>query len=164
MPQLNPEFFLSQVFWLVITFSFLLIFLWRVSLPRISSVLEKRENKINDNIQTAKKLQTEAEEIQVIIDQQLLAAREQVVKLIKETTNNLQSNVSTQLQAIDSELKKNIDESAKTIEKNKNDTLKDIKIQIQEITKLTLSKLITMDVSDQEIQNTIQTIQNKTVN
>ena len=164
MPQFNPEFFLSQVFWLVITFSFLLIFLWRVSLPRISSVLEKRENKINDNIQTAKKLQTEAEEIQVIIDQQLLAAREQVVKLIKETTNNIQSNVSTQLQAIDSELKKNIDESAKTIEKNKNETLKDIKIQIQEITKLTLSKLITMDVSDQEIQNTIQTIQNKTVN
>jgi len=60
MPQLNPEFFLSQVFWLVITFSFLLIFLWRISLPRISSVLEKRENKINDEIQTAKKLQTEA--------------------------------------------------------------------------------------------------------
>ena len=64
MPQLNPEFFLSQVFWLVITFSFLLIFLWRISLPRISSVLEKRENKINNEIHTAKKLQTEAKEIQ----------------------------------------------------------------------------------------------------
>ena len=106
MPQFNPEFFLSQVFWLVITFSFLLIFLWRVALPRISSVLEKRESKINDDIQTAKKLQTEAEGIQIKIDQQLLAAREQVANLIKETTKNLQSNVSTQLQAIDTELKK----------------------------------------------------------
>ena len=58
MPQLNPEFYLSQVFWLVITFSFLLIFLWRISLPRISTVLEKREDKINNDIQKAKNLQT----------------------------------------------------------------------------------------------------------
>ena len=164
MPQFNPEFFLSQVFWLVITFSFLLIFLWRISLPRISSVLEKRENKINDEIQTAKKLQSEAKGIQAKIDQQLFTTHEQVVKLIKETTNNLQSKVSTQLQTIDSELAKNIDESAKAIEKTKNNTLKDIKLQIQEITKLTLSKLTTINVSDKEIHDAIRTIQNKTIN
>ena len=56
MPQLNPEFFISQLFWLVITFTFLFIFLWRISLPRISSVLEKREYKINEDIALAKKL------------------------------------------------------------------------------------------------------------
>ena len=92
MPQLNPEFFLSQVFWLVICFSFLLIFLWKISLPRISTVLEKREKKINDNIQTAKKIQAEAKEIQAKIDQQLSKSREQVANLIKETSNNLQNN------------------------------------------------------------------------
>ena len=54
MPQLNPEFFLSQLFWLIITFSFLFIFLWKFSLPRISKVLEKRESKINDDIESAK--------------------------------------------------------------------------------------------------------------
>ena len=48
MPQLNPEFFISQLFWLVITFSFLIVFLWKISLPRINTVLERRENKIND--------------------------------------------------------------------------------------------------------------------
>ena len=50
MPQLNPEFFISQLFWLVISFTFLFIFLWRISLPRISTVLEKRSNKINEDI------------------------------------------------------------------------------------------------------------------
>ena len=68
MPQLEQtEFFISQLFWLVLTFSFLLIFLWRISLPRISSVLEKRENKINNDIESAKQQQTEAEEIEKII-------------------------------------------------------------------------------------------------
>ena len=45
MPQLNPEFFISQLFWLFISFSFLLFFLWKISLPRISTVMLARENK-----------------------------------------------------------------------------------------------------------------------
>ena len=49
MPQLNPEFYISQLFWLVVCFTFLFIFLWRISLPRISSVLEKRTNKRIDD-------------------------------------------------------------------------------------------------------------------
>ena len=69
MPQLNPEFFISQLFWLILTFTFLFIFLWRISLPRISSVLEKRETKINDDVAVAKQLQAEAEEIQKKIDE-----------------------------------------------------------------------------------------------
>ena len=106
MPQLNPEFYLSQVFWLVLTFSFLLIFLWKISLPRISGVLEKREKKINSDIQAAKNLQTEAEAIQDKINLELSATHEQVEKLIKETTKNLQNSVSIQLKKIDDELNK----------------------------------------------------------
>ena len=72
MPQLNPEFFVSQLFWLVVTFSFLLVFLWRISLPRIGSVLDKREIKINEDLAPAKKLQAEAENIQEEINSQKL--------------------------------------------------------------------------------------------
>ena len=75
MPQLNPEFFVSQLFWLVVTFSFLLVFLWRISLPRISNILEKRERKINEDLTAAKELQSEAENIQDKIEQQLKQAR-----------------------------------------------------------------------------------------
>ena len=91
MPQLNPEFYTSQLFWLVVTFSFLLVFLWRISLPRISLVLEKRESKISNDIEIAKQSQTEAEEIQNQIDQQLYKAREQSNILIKESSINLQN-------------------------------------------------------------------------
>ena len=72
MPQLEQtEFFISQIFWLTLTFSFLFIFLWRISLPKISAVLEKRANKIGEDIKTAKQYQTEAEETQTEIDNQL---------------------------------------------------------------------------------------------
>ena len=64
MPQLNPEFFVSQLFWLAVFFTFLLVFLWRVSLPRIATVLEKRQNKIDENLSSAKELQEKAMEIE----------------------------------------------------------------------------------------------------
>ena len=72
MPQLNPEFFVSQLFWLAVFFTFLFVFLWRVSLPRIAKVLEKRQNKIDDNLSSAKELQEQAMEIEKKINDCLL--------------------------------------------------------------------------------------------
>ena len=93
MPQLNPEFFISQLFWLVVTFSFLLVFLWRISLPRIGSALIKREKKINDDIALAKELQQEANNIQKIVDDQIKQTYTNTSEIIKETNINLQKRL-----------------------------------------------------------------------
>ena len=90
MPQLNPEFFVSQLFWLVVTFSFLFVFLWRVSLPRIGNVLEKRERKVNDDLATAKELQEEASKIQENIEDQLRQAKFDASEMIKASSNSMQ--------------------------------------------------------------------------
>ena len=155
MPQLNPEFFVSQLFWLVVTFSFLFLFLWKVSLPRIGSVLEKRENKINNDIETAKQLQIEAEKIQDQIEQKLHDSKEQNISLIKNSTVNLQNKVSEELLKLDNELNKKIEKSAKVIENNKKESLKQIHEQIHEITKLTLSKISSVQINDQEIKESV---------
>ena len=75
MPQLNPEFFVSQLFWLAVTFDFLFIFLWKISLPRIASVLEKRQNKIDESLSSAKELQEQAMEIEKKINDQINKAK-----------------------------------------------------------------------------------------
>ena len=163
MPQLNPEFFISQLFWLIVTFSFLLLFLWKISLPRISKVLEKRENKINNDIETAKKFQTEAEQIQNEIDRQLSSAQGQAINIIKESTLNLKNKTTTELAKIDDELSKKIDESSAIIEHNKKDSIKKISNQILEITKLIFSKLSSVPVNDKEIKDSITKAQVKPI-
>jgi F-type H+-transporting ATPase subunit b len=155
VPQLDPEFFVSQLFWLVATFSFLLLFLWKVSLPRIGSVLEKRENKINNDIETAKQLQIEAEKIQDQIEQKLHDSKEQNISLIKNSTVDLQNKASEELLKLDNELNKKIEKSAKVIENNKKESLKKIYEQIHEITKLTLSKLSSVQINDKEIKESV---------
>ncbi len=156
MPQLNPEFFVTQLFWLVVTFSFLLVFLWRVSLPRIGNVLEKRERKISEDLTTAKELQNEAEKIQDKIESQLKQARTDASEMIKTSSLSLQDKTQLELSKLDKELDAKIEQSSMSIEKSKNDSVLQIQNQINEITKLTLSKVATFDVSDDEIKSAIK--------
>ena len=156
MPQLNPEFFVTQLFWLVVTFSFLLVFLWRVSLPRIGNVLEKRERKISEDLTTAKELQNEAEKIQDTIESQLKQARLDASEMIKSSSLSFQDKAQIELTKLDKELEAKIEKSSATIEKSKNESVSQIQNQINEITKLTLSKLAAFDVSDDEIKSAIK--------
>ena len=164
MPQLNPEFFLSQLFWLVIAFSFLLIFLWRISLPRISKVLEKRETKINNDIGEAKKIQAEAEKIQEQIDNEIMKTREENAQNIKDLNINLQNKTLDELKEIDISLSKKISEAANLIEKNKQKSIKEIDEKVLEITKLILSKLSSNVISDEEIKKVVVSSSKKGLN
>ena len=165
MPQLEQtEFFISQLFWLVLTFTFLLIFLWRISLPRISSVLEKRESKIDYDIASAKQLQAEAEEIQKQIDQQLQEARSETSELIKTASSNFQNHATKELHQLDNNLSNSIEESAIKIERDIEDSLKQIHDQTCLIAKLTLSKISSVPVNDNEIKDTVDQLQPKVIN
>ena len=44
MPQLNPEFWLSQIFWLVICFVFLYFLIHKFFSPKLFTLLDKRAN------------------------------------------------------------------------------------------------------------------------
>ena len=61
MPQLNPEFWVSQIFWLILTFGTLLIVLSKLILPKISANLESRKSQILENIEAADKQRKESE-------------------------------------------------------------------------------------------------------
>ena len=159
MPQLNPEFFASQLFWLVVTFSFLLVFLWRVSLPRIGNILEKRERKINEDLTAAKELQSEAENIQDKIEQQLKQARSDASELIKSSSASFQDKAQNEITKLEKELDEKITDSSNKIEKSKNESLNQIQSQINEITKLTLSKVTSFEVTDDEIKNAVQNLE-----
>ena len=161
MPQLNPEFFISQLFWLFVTFSFLLVFLWRISLPRISTVLNKREKKINEDIAEAKELQAEAEKIQQSIEDQLKKAHQETSDMLKTSSTSFQEKTTNELSKIDEALDSKINESANLIEQNKNESLSKIHENIKDITKITLSKIAQFDVSDNDISNAVKSAKRK---
>ena len=61
MPQLNPEFWISQIFWLTLTFGILYLVLSKLILPKISDNLESRKSQILENIEAAEKQREDSE-------------------------------------------------------------------------------------------------------
>ena len=161
MPQLNPEFFVSLLFWLAVFFSFLLIFLWRISLPRIATVLEKRKNKINENLSNAKELQEQAKEIEKNINLQINNAKQKTDEQIKKTISSLQDEVSSKLNTIDRELEEKISNSEKQIIKNRDSQMKNINDEIANITKVTVAKISDLKLSDNDINQAIKIFKGK---
>ena len=62
MPQLNPEFWVSQIFWLTVTFGIMYVVLSKLILPKISANLEIRKSQILENIEAAEKKREESEQ------------------------------------------------------------------------------------------------------
>ncbi len=73
MPQLQLHFFATQIFWLVLVFSFIYIFMSWYFIPRIAKIVKSRQEKIEHNLSTAESLISEQKGI-----------RSQVHKLLEE--------------------------------------------------------------------------------
>jgi F-type H+-transporting ATPase subunit b len=106
MPQLDPSLFPTQLFWLVITFLALFLIAWKVALPRITDVLDARQTRIDGDLEKARALKEEAEEVIATYEKTLADAslqaqdihRQLVLTLTEERTKR-QEELSRKLSA-----------------------------------------------------------------
>ena len=61
MPQLDPEFWTSQIFWLILIFSTLYAIIWKIFLPKITDGIENRKLRIMNDLNETQKLKENAE-------------------------------------------------------------------------------------------------------
>ena len=129
MPQLNPEFWISQIFWLTLTFGFLYIILSKIILPKISKNLETRKSQILENIETADKQKEESENKikdydRIILESKIKAknyfndTRKKVLQDINKKRAALEKDIDAEISAAEEEisnLKKNSDEKISKI-------------------------------------------------
>ena len=112
MPQLNPEFWISQIFWLTITFGALYIILSKFILPKISLNLELRKSQIQDNIEAAEKQRESSEAKLKEFDDIITKSKLKAKKIYQEARENALKEISFKKEALD----KQIDEEVKKTE------------------------------------------------
>ena len=115
MPQLNPEFWISQIFWLIITFGILFIVLTKVILPKISDNLETRKSQILENIEIADRQKEESQKKideyeKIILDSKVKAknyfneAREKILDDINKKRTALDKDLDEEIGGVEKEL------------------------------------------------------------
>mgnify|MGYP001440441768 CR=1 FL=1 len=108
MPQLDPEFWLSQIFWLVITFGILYIILSKIILPKIRDNLETRKSQVLDNLEIAEKQRKDSETKLKEFDDIILKSKINAKNLFNESRKKLLNNISNKRIKLEEELDKEV--------------------------------------------------------
>ena len=108
MPQLDPEFWISQIFWLVITFGILYIILSKIILPKISDNLETRKSQVLDNLEVAEKQRNDSEAKLREFDNIILKSKINAKNLFNESRKKLLDNINNKRLKLEQELDKEV--------------------------------------------------------
>ena len=108
MPQLDPEFWISQIFWLVITFGILYIILSKIILPKISDNLETRKSQVLDNLEVAEKQRNDSETKLREFDNIILKSKINAKNLFNESRKKLLDNINNKRLKLEQELDKEV--------------------------------------------------------
>ena len=126
MPQLDPTFWASQIFWLILIFSSLYLILSRMLIPKIKESIDDRENKIKDDLDEAQKLKLIAEEKFKEYEITIENAKKEVQKIIFESKNKLNLEIQKKKKKFEKEIALEVKSAEKEIENLKKDSLKNI--------------------------------------
>ena len=151
MPQLNPEFWISQIFWLTITFGILYVILSKIILPKISVNLEVRKSQILENIEAAEK-QREQSELNIAEYEKILQnSKKDSKNYFKQTREKLLTDINLKKDSLDRELNLEIQKAETEIQELMNRAPEKInKIAIETSTDL-LHQLIGAEINNSSI-------------
>jgi F-type H+-transporting ATPase subunit b len=101
MPQLEQiHTFISQVFWLAITFCILYLVLWRAALPRLAQILQTRQEKIDGDLARAEALKKEAEATIARYEESMVKARGEAQSILRAASDRLAAEATRRQEAL----------------------------------------------------------------
>tara|TARA_B100000902_G_scaffold344437_1_gene349825 strand:+ start:185 stop:775 length:591 start_codon:yes stop_codon:yes gene_type:complete len=151
MPQLNPEFWVSQIFWLVLTFGIMYVVLSKLILPKISNNLESRKSQILENIEAAEKQREISESKLKEYDEIISKSKVEAVSIFNQAKEKALKDIASKREVLDKQINNEIDEAEKeilTLRKNAPEKIN--KIAIETSSEL-VQKLIGAEVNNSSI-------------
>jgi F-type H+-transporting ATPase subunit b len=126
MPQLDPTYWASQAFWLILIFTTLYLALSNLFIPKIKNNIDNRENKIKDDLDEAQKLKNLAEQKHKEYELSIENAKKEVQKIIFDSKNKLNSEIQKKKKEFEKEIEVEIKNAENEIENLKKESLKSI--------------------------------------
>ena len=151
MPQLNPEFWISQIFWLTLTFGILYIILSKIILPKISSNLELRKSQIQENIEAAEKQRENSESKLKEYDDIIQKSKLEAKNIFKNAREKVLKDINSKKETLDKQIDEEIKNAEQEIELLKKDAPEKINKIAKDISSELIKKLIGSEVNNSSI-------------
>ena len=158
MPQLNPEFWTSQIFWLVLIFSSLYLIIWKIFLPKITYSIENRKSTIVNDLDEAEKLKEKAEiklkEYNKIIENSKFEAK----KIMEEGRKKLNQDIENKKKNFNNQIEKELASAEKEIKDLKKTSILNINKIASETTSELIKKIINTEVNQSSVTAVVEEI------
>ncbi len=164
MPQLNPEFWISQIFWLTLTFGILYVVLSKLILPKISANLELRKSQIQENIEAAEKQRESSVSKIKEYDDIILKSKLQAKNIFKDAREKVLKDINLKKETLDKQIDEEIKKAEQEIYVLKKKAPEKInKIAIETSSEI-VKKLIGADVNNSSISAIVDDLSKKNGN
>ena len=163
MPQLDPTYWASQAFWLILVFSILYVSISKFYLPKIKNNLENRENKIKEDLEDASKLKEESEIKLKEYDKILESAKKEVSKIHFESKNILKKNIEEKKRDIEQQIEKDFAKTQKEIIDLKKNSLATIQNISENIASNIIENISGDKLNESSIKATVEDITKKSI-
>jgi F-type H+-transporting ATPase subunit b len=156
MPQLDPTWFASQLFWLAVVFAFLYAMLSRVILPPLMGILARREGAIASDLGRAQGAKTEAERAKDEYERTMAASRDKAQSLVAEAVGAQKSRMEQEMKKLDGEIGQKLADAGRKIEAQKRDLIAQLTPSAAEMASLIVEKLTSRAPSADEVSEAIE--------
>ena len=138
MPQFDVAPYLSQAFWMLISFGFMYLLVSYLIMPMLEDVFEKRDTLIKTDLEAAERLNKQAETLIKEYDEFMLSADQQKAAMLKMAYEDL-NRTSVK---IEGEHDKKIRQKIKTTEKELQHLRERLHEQSDQIAEVVAQKLV----------------------
>lgn len=158
MPQLDPTWFASQLFWLAVTFVMFYVVLSRFVLPPLMGIIAQREQTVEGDLSKAQSLKSQAEQARQDYERTLAEARERAQALMNETIASHKAKTELANKEMDRQIELKLADASRRIAAKKEEMITALTPTTGELTAMIVEKLTSRAPSHDQVDRIINDI------
>ena len=158
MPQLDPKYWASQAFWLIVIFLSIYLLIAKIFIPKIKSNIDTREDNIRKDLEEANTFREEAEKKLKIYKDLIESAKIDSKKILSESRQKLNEDMQIKKEKIQKEIEKETRNAEREIQKFKSDSINKVSTISEDIVSNLLKDIFGEEGNKSSIKATISEV------
>ena len=155
MPQLNTRTYPSQIFWLVIGFATLYYLMRRRALPRVTEILEARQERIAGDLDRAARLREEAEAAQRQHEAVVAEAQHKALEQLRAVQERVAAENARRQAELEADLSGRLSEAEASIKAARERALSEVQNVAADVAQAVVDRLAGLRVSETEVRDAL---------
>jgi F-type H+-transporting ATPase subunit b len=158
VPQLDPTWFASQLFWLFVCFTVLYVLLSRLILPPLQGVIASRKDSIENDLNVAQELKSKAEQAKQSYESTLVKSRETAQALLAESEVASKVRAEEAIKALDAQIAVQSANANSAIAAKKQEFINELMPATIEFSSLIVEKLTRRSPSAEQVKHALESV------